>query len=77
MSEVLQVPFTYTDDNGNLLIVDRTPDTLSFRTAGPGVEHSGPEVTVSLRAAALLFTHLIATATMAAHETPHPEQPHA
>lgn len=79
MSHVLQVPFTYTDDNGNRLIVDRTPHTLSFRTTAPGGEPTGPEVTVGLSSAAILFTHLIATATadLAAHETPSPEQPHA
>lgn len=63
MSDFVKTPFTYTDDDGNSLVLDREPEALTFRTLRLGDTQPGPQVRVPLHAVTFLFSHLITVAT--------------
>lgn len=62
MSDLINNPFTYTDADGNRLVVDRQADALTFRTTWAD-KVTGPVVRVPLHALTVVFSHLIAAAT--------------
>jgi hypothetical protein len=62
MSDFIKTPFTFRDEDGNRLVVDRQTDALTFRTSWADGD-TGPVVRIPLHSLSVVFSHLIATAT--------------
>ena len=62
MSDLIKTPFTFRDEDGNRLVVDRHAEALTFRTSWADGD-TGPVVRIPLSSLALVFSHLITTAT--------------
>lgn len=62
MNDLIDTPFSFTDQDGNALVVDRQTNLMAFHTLDPN-GNAGPTVRIPLSSLALVFSHLITQAS--------------